>query len=581
MKKRIVIIITLFSSIQLSSCITDDMPNYFEKRLISLINMNYDDILAAPLAPSNLHASAISPSQINLVWEDNASNETGFILERRADSEPDFTPIVSSLPAGTTSYGNTDLDADTTYHYRVVAFNDYGNSFSSNEASATTSDIIPFAPSGLVATKASSSQINLTWTDNSDNENGYKIERRADGETEFTEIESGLPAGSTSYNNTGLTPDTAYYYQVRAFNGVGDSGYSNISSATTDDVAPSSPTGLMATAVSNSRINLSWSDNSNNESGFVIQRSPDNSVFSQIATVSSNISSYANTGLDASTLYYYRVLAYNGIGNSGYSNTASATTLAAPAGVNTDPPASTVKYVFIHHSTGSYWIQNGYGNLGTALNANNYYITECDYGWDAEPSDNLGNSTDTVHWPLWFNDTKMPYVYGNSSHYDYTNTISDPGGQNEIIMFKSCYPNSEVGSSIDDEKAIYNGLLPYFGAHTDKMFVLIVPPPKQSLSTPLLTRELANWLVDETTGWLSIYNTVHNNVYVFDYYNVLTHPDNHHWVNDGAVEHVVANSSNVLYYPSGDDHPSAEGQQKATEEFMPLLNVFYNKWKGN
>jgi hypothetical protein len=258
-------------------------------------------------------------------------------------------------------------------------------------------------------------------------------------------------------------------------------------------------------------------------------------------------------------------------------NTGSETLM---TGVNTDQPASTVKMVFIHHSTGSAWIATGDGNLGQQLNANGYYVTECDYTWDAQPGDNLGDRTDAVNWPEWFTDTKMPYVYANSSHFDYSDAIDDPGGQNEIIMFKSCFPNSEVGPSIDDEKAIYNGLLAYFGAHTDKMFVLIVPPPMRTLTTPLLTRELANWLVDTTSGWLATYNLTHKNVYVFDYYNVLTHPDNHHRVNGTVVEHIVANSSNVLYYPTGDDHPSAAGHQKATAEFVPLLNVYYNNWKG-
>lgn len=237
------------------------------------------------------------------------------------------------------------------------------------------------------------------------------------------------------------------------------------------------------------------------------------------------------------------------------------------------------RLVFIHHSTGSAWIATGNGNLGVALNASGYYVTECDYGWDAQPFDNLGDRTDTVNWPEWFTDAKMPYVYRNSSHFDYDNATDDPGGQNEIIMFKSCYPNSEVGTSIDDEKAIYNGLLPYFGAHTDKMFVLIVPPPEIDIASAALTRELANWLSDTATGWLAIYNVTHNNVYVFDYYNVLTHTDNHHWVNGGVVEHIIDNSSNVLFYPSGDDHPSATGHQKATAEFVPLLNHYYNTWK--
>ncbi len=266
----------------------------------------------------------------------------------------------------------------------------------------------------------------------------------------------------------------------------------------------------------------------------------------------------------------------------------TATFAVTPVGgpVNTAAPSAVVKLMFIHHSTGSAWIASGNGNLGTNLNAANFYTTEADYGWEPRPTPvtvppptPIGSSTDTVHWQYWFNDTIMPYAYANTSHYDYTNTISEPGGGNEVIMFKSCFPNSEVGSDITDEQALYNGLLAYFAAHTDKLFILIIPPPMQSISNPAKTRELSNWLADRTNGWLINYSS--GNVFAFDYYNVLTHPDNHHYVNNGCEYHIVANAQDTLYYPTGDDHPNATGQQKATDEFVPLLIAWWNQWKGN
>ena len=256
--------------------------------------------------------------------------------------------------------------------------------------------------------------------------------------------------------------------------------------------------------------------------------------------------------------------------------------------VDASAPASTVKICFIHHSTGSAWISASIGGLGTALNDNNYYVTECDYGWDAEPGDDLGNRTDTVNWPEWFSETngKMPYVYANTSHYDYTNTIADTMGENDIIMFKSCFPNSEVGGSIDDEKQIYLSLLDYFEQHQDKMFVLIVPPPEIVIDSGPLTRELADWLVDYDNGWLGSYD--YYNVHVFDYYNVLTDPNNHHRVEADRVVHSVSGSPvdaakpNELYYYTGSDsHPTAEGHQKATAEYLPLLNACYHIWRDN
>jgi len=149
------------------------------------------------------------------------------------------------------------------------------------------------------------------------------------------------------------------------------------------------------------------------------------------------------------------------------------------SGLNIKHPLSTVKICFIHHSSGGNWLATGNGNLGKVLNQNNYYVTETDYGWSAEEGDLLGDRTDTVNWPEWFNDRKMSHVYNNSYHSAYTNNIADPGGENQIVMFKSCFPNSEVGTSINNEKAIYNSIRSYFAAHPNKLFILITLLEKQ------------------------------------------------------------------------------------------------------
>ncbi len=246
--------------------------------------------------------------------------------------------------------------------------------------------------------------------------------------------------------------------------------------------------------------------------------------------------------------------------------------------VDATTPETTARLMFIHHSCGSNWISTGNGNLGTELNSNNYFVTEADYGWDAETGDNLGDQTDTDDWQNWFNDTKMPHVYANDSHYDYTNTIDDPGGENDIIMFKSCYPLSEVGDSIEDEKALYNDLLTYFAAHTDKLFILITPPGETNVSSYELTRELCQWLVDEETGWLRDYP--HKNVGVFDFYAVLSETDSHHRVVNNQVEYIYSSSyDGESPYHDGDNHPNAEGNVKATGEYVPLLNYYYNRWQ--
>lgn len=92
---------------------------------------------------------------------------------------------------------------------------------------------------------------------------------------------------------------------------------------------PAAPSDLTATTVSQTEIALAWVDNSSNEDGFRIDRSPDGvGSWVQIAEVAAGTIAYSDTGLDPATTYYYRVKAYNAGGDSAYSNTASATTLA-------------------------------------------------------------------------------------------------------------------------------------------------------------------------------------------------------------------------------------------------------------
>jgi hypothetical protein len=91
---------------------------------------------------------------------------------------------------------------------------------------------------------------------------------------------------------------------------------------------PAAPSNLVATAVSSSEIDLSWTDNSDNETEFQIERSTDGGLtFTQIATVGPSVTTYFDTGLTAATMYSYRVRASNLTGDSDYSNTATAVTL--------------------------------------------------------------------------------------------------------------------------------------------------------------------------------------------------------------------------------------------------------------
>lgn len=193
----------------------------------------------------------------------------------------------------------------------------------------TVTPTAPAAPTGLSAIAASASQINLGWADNSSNEDGFRIERSPDG-TNFTEIAT-VPANSTGYTAGGLASGTPYFFRVRAYNAVGNSNYSNTAVASTLTTLPAAPSGLTATTISSTQINLSWTDNANNETGFKIERckNPKNGTctnFAQIASVGGNTTTFSNTGLNKNSSYRYRVRAANAAGDSAYSNIASAST---------------------------------------------------------------------------------------------------------------------------------------------------------------------------------------------------------------------------------------------------------------
>ena len=102
---------------------------------------------------------------------------------------------------------------------------------------------------------------------------------------------------------------------------------------------------LTATAASASEIDLSWTNNASNQTGFQIQRSPDGSTWSNLATVGAGVTSYADTGLASATTYSYRVNAYNGAGSSAWSNTASASTTSSTSATGytlTGPPTAPI-----------------------------------------------------------------------------------------------------------------------------------------------------------------------------------------------------------------------------------------------
>ena len=210
--------------------------------------------------PTSLAASTISTSQVGLTWANTNSIQTGVYVDISTDGTS-FSPI-ATLGATATAYTDSGLTDGTKYYYEVQAFDATTTSGFSNTTSAVTELA---APTSLTATPASSSQINLAWTNNSSTEAGFDIDRSTD-DASFSQIAT-VSSSTTTYSDTGLTANTKYYYEVQAFNtAAGVSAFSNVASATTSSGGTlNAPSGLTATEVNGSNraqsIKLTWTDN--------------------------------------------------------------------------------------------------------------------------------------------------------------------------------------------------------------------------------------------------------------------------------------------------------------------------------
>jgi hypothetical protein len=193
-----------------------------------------------PAPAVGLTANAVSTTQINLTWTDSSTNETGFEIWRMT-SGGTYSQVALTGP-NATSYSNQGLTPSTTYTYKVRPVSADGPAvWFSNQASATTyaatvvppaaTVVPPAAPSGLNASAASTTQINLAWTDSSTNETGFEIWRKSSGGV-YALLRT-VAANVTSTADAGLTPSTSYTYEVRAISNGGASSWSNEATGTT------------------------------------------------------------------------------------------------------------------------------------------------------------------------------------------------------------------------------------------------------------------------------------------------------------------------------------------------------------
>ena len=221
----------------------------------------------------------------------------------------------------------------TTRYYRVAARNDQGlGAWSDPPVSATTESGVPGTPS-LTAQPTGHDTITLGWTEPNSNGSpiqGYNIQWSPDGSGNWTDLHT-AGAADTSHEDTGLDPGTDRYYQVRAFNIVGNGSWSRPANATTPAALPGAPT-LRAEADGESAISLSWDpptdDGGADITGYELQVSNDGGItYSRLASPAGSDRSYTHGGMQPGTTRHYQLRARNQAGWSEFSDAVSAATL--------------------------------------------------------------------------------------------------------------------------------------------------------------------------------------------------------------------------------------------------------------
>jgi subtilisin family serine protease len=300
---------------------------------------------------TNVAAVPLTATQIRLTWTDNATNESGFKIDRSPDSGVTWAQA-GTTSANATGWTNSGLQAATQYWYRVRSYDSLGNSAWSSVVTATTLPA-PTAPASPSATPISATSIRVSWTDTSSSEQGFKVERSSDG-VNFTATTT-ASANATSANVNSLLPATNYWFRVRAYDGTVLSAPSPVVQATTFTL-PSAPTNLTATTVNTTNIRLDWTDTSPTEQGFKVERSSDAGVtWTTASTRPADSITYTNGSLAAGTQYWYRVRGYDGSLLGDPSNVATAQTLpppASPSGLVAEPLNTTkIRLTWTDNST--------------------------------------------------------------------------------------------------------------------------------------------------------------------------------------------------------------------------------------
>jgi titin len=294
------------------------------------------DCTTLPAGPSNLSATALDLQSITLTWTDNTAVEDGYKVSRI--EEGGVWSDIATLPPNAVSYRDVGVRSDIAYTYRVQAIKDGGYSNGSNDAIGIISTTAPKAPTNaqvwyyLDTEGYGWNYLTIYWSDASANEDGFRVEYSADGLSGWSLYATADADAYYVQQQISVfdPPPPGGCYRVISFNVMGSSNPSNIACAEPGVV----PTDLVATAIDQQSIDLTWTDNASLEKAYVVIRSTAiDGEYSVVAdNLPANATSYHDTGLASGQEYWYLVAAiYPDFSWGDWSNYASATTGAGAA----------------------------------------------------------------------------------------------------------------------------------------------------------------------------------------------------------------------------------------------------------
>ncbi|MFT3891907.1 MAG: fibronectin type III domain-containing protein [Anaerolineales bacterium] len=332
----------------------DTHPIHFHLFDVQLINrVTWDNII-------------ITPDANELGWKDTvrvAPLEDTIVALRPIVPKVPFEvpnsvrPLNPMMPAGSTAmFNNVDPQGNPTnpitnqlvnfgweyvYHCHILSHEEM------DMMRPVSLALPPNRPDGLAYTVSGSGntrQLTLTWNDNSITETAFVVQKSTDAGTTWANLatlQSPLDQpnthGTRSFTDNALNINLSNQYRVVAQNKVGYGAefpsmtVQSVSAVkTVDAFPPNAPSALSAVAVNTNRVDLTWTDNSGNETGFTIERAlvtgGVTGAFTAIDGVGANVTTYTDPTVLPSTTYAYRIFAYNTAGNSPYSNVATVTT---------------------------------------------------------------------------------------------------------------------------------------------------------------------------------------------------------------------------------------------------------------